>query len=90
MPHSGHPQGESMTNIYALDFKLDGAEEEIILNAMNQGDAIRKAESWFARKFRRPLPHFTTKPVTSIVICGREKEIIHQPQPQQTHATMSL
>jgi len=67
-----------MTNLYALQFQLDGTEEEIILNALNHGDAIRKAEVWFARKFRRTVPRFSAKPVASIVICGNEKEVIPQ------------
>ncbi|HME12780.1 MAG TPA: hypothetical protein VKF79_07970 [Candidatus Acidoferrum sp.] len=76
-----------MTNIYALKFQLDGSDEEIILNALNQGDAIRKAETWFARKFRRNVPQFSAKPVASMVICGSEKEIVCQPFPQPAHAT---
>jgi hypothetical protein len=78
-----------MTNIYALQFQLDGTDKEIILNALNQGDAIRKAEDWFARKFRRNLPKFSTKPVASIVICGNEKEIICHSSPTPSQATMA-
>ena len=65
-----------MTNIYALRFELDGADGEVILNALNQGDAIRKAEDWFARKFARSVPSFSAKPLASIVICGDEKEVV--------------
>jgi len=68
-----------MTNIYALKYELDGTDGEVILNALNQGEAIRKAEQWFARKFPRGVPAFSAKPLASIVICGDEKEIVCQP-----------
>jgi hypothetical protein len=68
-----------MTNIYALRFQLDGTDQEVILNALNHGEAVRKAEDWFARKFHRPAPSFATKPLASIVIHGQEKETIPQP-----------
>ena len=70
-----------MTNIYALKYEFDGADGEVILNALNQGEAIRKAEQWFARKFPNNVPSFSAKPLASIVICGDEKEIICQPPP---------
>ena len=79
-----------MTNIYALKFEIDGNDEEIILNALNQTDAVRKAELWFVRKFRRKVPRFYAKPVASIVICGNEKEIICQASEQHARAVMVL
>ncbi|MGA2812370.1 MAG: hypothetical protein ABSG16_13285 [Candidatus Acidiferrum sp.] len=78
-----------MTNIYALHFQLDGSEKEIILNALNQGEAIRKAEDWFARKFRCNLPKFSAQGVASMVICGSEKEIVCQPSPLRPQAEMA-
>jgi hypothetical protein len=39
---------------------------------------VQKAESWFARKFRRNVPRFSAQPISSIVICGAEKEIVPQ------------
>jgi hypothetical protein len=68
-----------MTNLYALKYELDGSDGELILNALNQGEAIRKAEQWFARKFPNSVPAFSAKPLASIVICGNEKEIVCQP-----------
>jgi len=68
-----------MTNIYALKYELNGSDGELILNALNQGEAIRKAEQWFARKFPNNVPAFSAKPLASIVICGDEKEIVCQP-----------
>jgi hypothetical protein len=67
-----------MTNIYALKYQLDGADGELILNALNQHEAIRKAEQWFARRHPHCVPTFSAKPVASIVICGDEKEIVCQ------------
>jgi len=68
-----------MTNIYALKYELNGSHGELILNALNQGEAIRKAEQWFARKYPHNVPAFSAKPVASMVICGNEKEIVCQP-----------
>ncbi|MGA2420747.1 MAG: hypothetical protein ABSG69_11730 [Candidatus Acidiferrum sp.] len=68
-----------MTNIYALKYELNGSDGELILNALNQGEAIRKAEQWFARKYPHHVPAFSAKPVASMVICGNEKEIVCQP-----------
>jgi hypothetical protein len=68
-----------MTNIYALKYKMNGADGEVILNALNQGEAIRKAEQWFARRFPHHVPAFSAKPLASIVICGDEREIVCQP-----------
>ena len=76
-----------MTNIYALKFEIDGNDEEIILNALNQNDAVHKAGLWYARKFRRSVPRFSAKPVSSIVICGNEKDVVCQ---QRARAVMVL
>ena len=78
-----------MTNIYALKFEHDGSHGEIILNALNQGEAIRKAEQWFARKFPHYVPAFSAEPVASMVICGNEKEIICHSSPTPSQATMA-
>jgi hypothetical protein len=78
-----------MTNIYALKFEHDGSHGEIILNALNQGEAIRKAEQWFARKFPYHVPAFSAKPVASMVICGNEKEIVCQPAAPPAARTIS-
>ena len=68
-----------MTNIYAVRFEVDGAKAEVILNALNQGDAIRKAEEWFSRKRSRSVPKFSARALSSVIICGEEQEIIYQP-----------
>jgi hypothetical protein len=68
-----------MTNIYAVKFEIDGAKAEVILNALNQGDAIRKAEEWFARKRSHSVPKFSARPLSSMIICGEEQEIVYQP-----------
>jgi hypothetical protein len=68
-----------MTNIYAVRFEVDGAKAEVILNALNQGDAIRKAEEWFSRKRSHSVPRFSARPLSSVIICGEEQEIVYQP-----------
>jgi hypothetical protein len=70
-----------MTNIYAIKVQVDGRVAEIILNALNQGEAVRKAEEWFARKFDRAAATCSCKLLTSIVIYGQEQEIISHPAP---------
>jgi hypothetical protein len=65
-----------MTNIYAVKVNINGATTEVILNALNQGEAIRKAEDFFARKFEQPAATCSCKPLASIVIHGLEHEII--------------
>jgi hypothetical protein len=70
-----------MTNIYAIKVRVDGREAEIILNALNPGEAIRKAEHWFARKFDQAAATCSCKLLTSIVIYGQEREIVSQPTP---------
>ena len=70
-----------MTNIYAIKVRVDGREAEIILNALNPGEAIRKAEQWFTRKFDQPAATCSCKLLTSIVIYGREQEIVSHPTP---------
>jgi hypothetical protein len=67
-----------MTNIYAIKVVIDGSSAEVILNALNQGDAIRRAEDFFARKFACHAATCSCKPLTSILICGDEKEIVPQ------------
>ena len=69
----------AMTNIYAVKVKIDGNVAEVILNALNPGEAIRKAEQWFARKFDQPAVTCSCKLLTSIVIYGPEQEIVSQP-----------
>jgi hypothetical protein len=73
------PRGVVMTNIYAVKFEIEGTKAEVILNALNQGDAIRKAEEWFARKRSHSVPKFSARPLSSVIICGEEQEIIYQP-----------
>jgi hypothetical protein len=65
-----------MTNIYAVKVKLHGATTEVILNALNQGEAIRKAEDFFARKFDTPAATCSCKALASIVIHGLEHEMV--------------
>jgi hypothetical protein len=79
-----------MTNIYAVKFQLEGSEREIILNALNQRDAVRKAEEWFTRKFHAALPHFWARPVATMLICGDEKEIVCRPSPERIRPVMVL
>jgi hypothetical protein len=71
----------AMTNIYAIKMRIDGQVAEIILNALNPGEAIRKAEQWFARKFDQPAVTCSCKLLTSIVIYGHEQEIVSHPAP---------
>jgi hypothetical protein len=68
-----------MTNIYAVRFEVDGAKAEVILNALNQGDAIRNAEEWFSRKRSRSVPKFSARPLSSVIICGEDQEIVYGP-----------
>jgi hypothetical protein len=70
-----------MTNIYAIKVQVDGRDAEIILNALNQGEAVRKAEDWFARKFDQVAATCSCKLLTSIVIYGQEQEIVSHPAP---------
>jgi hypothetical protein len=72
-------KGAAMTNIYAVKFEIDGTRAEVILNALNQGDAIRKAEEWFARKRSPSVPKFSVRPLSSVIICGDERELVFQP-----------
>lgn len=74
-----------MTNIYAVKVKINGSTTEVILNALNQGEAIRKAEDFFARKFDHPAATCSCKPLASIVIHGLEHEIVPG-EPSQTAA----
>jgi hypothetical protein len=76
-----------MTNIYAVKVHINGATTEVILNALNQGEAVRKAEDFFARKFDRPAATCSCKPLASIVIHGLEHEIVPgEPSRPTAHA----
>jgi hypothetical protein len=68
-----------MTNIYAIKVRIDGQVAEVILSALNRGEAIRKAEEWFARKLDQAAATCSCELLTSIVIYGLEQEIVSEP-----------